>query len=290
MQWDKVIWLAIGVAGGLLIALVIYLAKRSSSFRIISQAKKIAEEIKESAHKEIENAKKAAVLEAKDEWFKQKKVMEDELKERQKELRDQERKYNERLSNLDKRLDALDKKENNLLGQEKKLKYKEEEINRKYQECEQFINAQKAKLEEIAGMSREQALQMMREELITQARQVAANDAKATIEQIKLDATKKASEILSTAIQRLAVDYVSETTVSVVPLPSDEMKGRIIGREGRNIRTFEKASGVDLIIDDTPEAVVLSCFDPVRREIARISLRAPGRAPDIASAACTKAA
>jgi len=272
MQWDKVIWLAIGLAGGLLIALIIYLAKRRSSFRLISEAKKIAEEIKESAHKEIQNAKKAAVLEAKVEWFKQKKSMEDELKERQKELRDQERKYNERLSNLDKRLDALDKKESNLLGQEKKLKFKEEEINRKYQECEQFINAQKAKLEEIAGMSREQAIQQLREELITQARQVAANDAKATIEQIKLDAAKKASEILSTAIQRLAVDYVSETTVSVVPLPSDEMKGRIIGREGRNIRTFEKASGVDLIIDDTPEAVVLSCFDPVRREIARLSL------------------
>ena len=112
----------------------------------------------------------------------------------------------------------------------------------------------------------------MREELISQARQVAANEARLTIEQIKLDANRKAAEILSTAIQRMAVDYVSETTVSVVSLPSDEMKGRIIGREGRNIRTFEKVSGVDLIIDDTPEAVVLSCFDPVRREVARLAL------------------
>ncbi len=264
--------LAVGFAVGLLIALIIYLIRRSTSFRMISHAKEIAEEIKTSARAEIETSAKAAVLEAKDDWFKQKKVMEDEIKERQKELRVQEKKYNERLGSLDKRLDSLDKKESNLSEQEKKLKGKEDELAHKSQESDRIIGEQRSKLAEIAGLSREEAIQVMREELITQARQVAANDAKLTIEQIKMDATKKASEILSTAIQRMAVDQVSETTVSVVSLPSDEMKGRIIGREGRNIRTFEKASGVDLIIDDTPEAVVLSCFDPVRREIARLSL------------------
>lgn len=291
MSTHDIIIIAIGVIAGFLLAVAIYLIKRNSTFRIISQAKQIVEELKSNARNEIETSKKAAVLEAKDEWFKQKRVMEDEIKERQKELRVQEKKYNERLSSLDKRLDSLDKKESNLSEQEKRLKLKDEELSRKNQDLENVISEQKSKLSEIAGLSRDEALQIMREELINQARQVAASDAKQTIEQIKLDTNKKAAEILSTAIQRMAVDQVSETTVSVVSLPSDEMKGRIIGREGRNIRTFEKASGVDLIIDDTPEAVVLSCFDPVRREIARLSLEKlisdgrihPGRIEEVIS-------
>lgn len=291
MSIHDIIIIAIGVIAGFLLAVVIYLIKRNSTFRIISQAKQIVEELKNNARNEIETSKKAAVLEAKDEWFKQKRVMEDEIKERQKELRVQEKKYNDRLGSLDKRLDSLDKKESNLSEQEKRLKLKDEELGRKNTDLEKIILEQKTKLSEIAGLSREEALQIMRDELIHQARQVAANDAKQTIEQIKLDTTKKAAEILSTAIQRMAVDQVSESTVSVVSLPSDEMKGRIIGREGRNIRTFEKASGVDLIIDDTPEAVVLSCFDPVRREIARLSLEKlisdgrihPGRIEEIIS-------
>lgn len=286
---NKWIMAAIGLVLGFLIALVIYLIKRNSAFRLVSGAKEIAAEIRESAQTDIETTKKAVILEAKDEWFEQKKVLEDEIKERQKELRFQEKKFNERLSSLDKRLESMDKKEANMVEQEKRLKHKEEDISRKNKEAENLIGEQRTKLSEIAGLSREEALNMMREELLLQARQVAANDAKLTIEQIKLDTSKKAAEILSTAIQRLAVDHVSESTVSVVSLPSDEMKGRIIGREGRNIRTFEKASGVDLIIDDTPEAVVLSCFDPVRREIARLALEKlisdgrihPGRIEDI---------
>ncbi|MDZ4181646.1 MAG: ribonuclease Y [Candidatus Cloacimonadaceae bacterium] len=269
---NTIIVAAIGAAGGFALALMIYLIRRNTSFRLISQAKEIAEEIKTSAKKETETVRKSTILEAKDEWFKQKRVMEDEIKERQKELRVQEKKYNERLGSLDKRLDSLDKKENHLSEQERRLKTKEDELAVKSQDIERLISDQRKKLSEIAGLSREQAVQIMREELIGQARQVAANDARLTIEQLKLDTSRKSAEILSTAIQRMAVDHVSETTVSVVSLPSDEMKGRIIGREGRNIRTFEKASGVDLIIDDTPEAVVLSCFDPVRREIARLSL------------------
>ncbi len=280
---------AIGLVVGFLLALVIYLIKRNSAFRLVSGAKEIAAEIRESAQADIETTKKAAILEAKDEWFKQKRVLDDEIKERQKELRFQEKKFNERIGSLDKRLESMDKKEANMVEQEKRLKHKEEDISRKTQEADILIGEQRAKLSEIAGLSREEALNVMREELISQARQVAANDAKLTIEQIKLDTSRKAAEILSTAIQRLAVDHVSESTVSVVSLPSDEMKGRIIGREGRNIRTFEKASGVDLIIDDTPEAVVLSCFDPVRREIARLALEKlisdgrihPGRIEDV---------
>ncbi len=263
---------ALGLVVGIVFAIIIYLIQRNHAFKLVGQSKQIAEEIKQSAKQEAETLKKTAMLEAREKWFEQKRVMEDEIKERQKELRLQEKKYNERLSTLDKRLDSLDKKENYLAEQEKKNKQKEDELSGKLADADKLMADQKNKLTEIAGISRDEALQRLREELLSQARAVAANDAKLTIEQLKLDANKKAVEILSTAIQRMAVDHVSETTVSVVSLPSDEMKGRIIGREGRNIRTFEKASGVDLIIDDTPEAVVLSCFDPVRREIARLSL------------------
>jgi ribonuclease Y len=263
---------AIGAAVGFVLALIIYVIKRNSAFKLISHSKSIAEEIKKDARKEAENARKSAILEAKDEWFKQKNVYEREIKERQNELRAQEKKYNERLGSLDKRLETLDKKESMLTDQERQLKNKEEQLSQKIAEYNTVLVEQKEKLSEISGLSREEALLRLKEELIGQARQVAANDVRQTIEQLKLDANQKASEILSTAIQRMAVDYVSETTVSVVSLPSDEMKGRIIGREGRNIRTFEKASGVDLIIDDTPEAVVLSCFDPIRREVARLAL------------------
>ncbi|MDD2227785.1 MAG: ribonuclease Y [Candidatus Cloacimonetes bacterium] len=269
---NPILALGIGLLIGFVIALIIYIVRRNSTFKLISQASQIAEDIKKDAKKEADNAKKTAMLEAREEWFKQKRIMDEEIKERQKELRVQEKKYNERLGTLDKRLDSLDVKENNLTEQERKLKSKEDELSHKKTEYETIITDQKSKLAEIAGLTREEAVARLREELISQARQVAANDARLTIEQLKLDTSKKAAEILSTAIQRMAVDHVSETTVSVVSLPSDEMKGRIIGREGRNIRTFEKASGVDLIIDDTPEAVVLSCFDPVRREIARLSL------------------
>ena len=272
MTINPIIALIIGVVGGFAIALIIYFIKRNTAFKLISQSTKIAEELEKNAKIEAENAKKAALLEAREEWIKQKRLLDEEIKERQKELRLEEKKYNERLSSLDKRLDSLDKKENALAEQERKLKSKEEELLNKKNEFDAIITEQKNKLAEIAGLSREEAIARLREELISQARQVAANDARLTIEQIKLDANRKAAEILSTAIQRMAVDYVSETTVSVVSLPSDEMKGRIIGREGRNIRTFEKVSGVDLIIDDTPEAVVLSCFDPVRREVARLAL------------------
>lgn len=286
---EKYICIAIGFAIGIAVALALYFMKRNTAFRIISEVSEIAENIKKEANTEAENIKKTAKIESREEWFKQKKILDDEAKERQRELRIQEKKYNERLSSLDKRLDSLDKKENSLSEQERKLRSKEEEIKLKDEEYHTLINQQKAKLSEVAGLTREEALERLRQELISTARQVAANDAKLVIEQTKLDASKKASEILSTAIQRMAVDHVSETTVSVVSLPSDEMKGRIIGREGRNIRTFEKASGVDIIIDDTPEAVVLSCFDPVRREIGRLALEKlisdgrihPGRIEDV---------
>ncbi|HPK40395.1 MAG TPA: ribonuclease Y [Candidatus Cloacimonadota bacterium] len=232
----------------------------------------IAKELIEDAKKESQSLKKKVVLDAKEEWFKTQKGYENEIKERQKEVRNLENKFNERVNNFDKRLEAFDKKENTLSEIEKKLKNQEEQLSKKSEEVHSIVEEQKKKLEDIAGMTKDQAVSVLRDEMKQEARTLTANEIRQDIEQLKIDANKKAAEIISTAIQRLAVDHISETTVAVVSLPSDEMKGRIIGREGRNIRAFEKASGVDLIIDDTPEAVVLSCFDPVRREIARLSL------------------
>lgn len=268
----QLIYIVIGIFIGLLIAGFIYILLKNKAFYQIAHAKQLAAKILEDTKAEAETQKKQVILEAKDEWYRKKNVYEDEIKERQKELRAMEKRYNDRALSLDKRSEALDKKEVNLMEIEKDFKIKEDEVQFRKEELERIIQEQRDKLSSIAGMSRDEALQTLREELIGTAKIQAATDVRQMLEQMKLDATTKAAEILSTAIQRMAVDHVSETTVSVVSLPTDEMKGRIIGREGRNIRAFEKASGVDLIIDDTPEAVVLSCFDPVRREIARLSL------------------
>lgn len=262
----------VGLALGAGVSFAFYWIKKDTAFKQITHAEQISKDLIEKAKVDSEDLKKKVVLDAKDEWFKLQKTYENEIKERQKEVRNLENKFNERVNSFDKRLEVLDKKELTLTETDKKLKQREEQLVKKSEEIEQLIQTQKKKLEEIAGLNREQALQILRDELKNDARNLTANEIRQEIELLKMDANKKAAEIISTAVQRMAVDHISESTVAVVSLPSDEMKGRIIGREGRNIRAFEKASGVDLIIDDTPEAVVLSCFDPVRREIARLSL------------------
>ncbi len=262
----------VGLALGAAVSFAFYWIKKDTAFKQITHAEQISKDLIEKAKVDSEDLKKKVVLDAKDEWFKLQKTYENEIKERQKEVRNLENKFNERVNSFDKRLEVLDKKELTLTETDKKLKQREEQLAKKSEEIDQLIQTQKKKLEEIAGLNREQALQILRDELKNDARNLTANEIRQEIELLKMDANKKAAEIISTAVQRMAVDHISESTVAVVSLPSDEMKGRIIGREGRNIRAFEKASGVDLIIDDTPEAVVLSCFDPVRREIARLSL------------------
>ncbi len=268
----NIIYIAIGIIVGMLSMGIVYLILRKKAFSLISNQKVIAEKIIQDAEEKAKSLKKEKILEGKEEWFQQKKVLEDEIKERQKELRKLEKASNDRLASLDRRLESLENKETNLTQLERKNQKFEDVLNKRADEIDNLINDQQKKLEEIAGMTHEEALNQLKSELISTAKKHTAGEIRQSIEQLKSDATAKSAEILATAIQRMAVDYVSESTVSVVSLPSDEMKGRIIGREGRNIRSFEKASGVDLIIDDTPEAVVLSCFDPIRREIARLSL------------------
>jgi len=262
----------IGLAIGLIIAFVYFFTKKRIANEKILEANELAKKIINDAKSEAETIRKATILEAKEKWYKEQKRYENEIESRKKELHALEKKYNDRIANFEKRLANLDKKESLLHDFDKRLQKKENELKNKEQKIEALIKEQSEKLEQIAGLTKEQAVNILMDTIKEEARKRAAKDVRDEIEKIKLEANQTATNILATSIQRLSVDYVVESTVSVVTLPDNEMKGRIIGREGRNIRAFENATGIDLIIDDTPEAVVLSGFDPVRREIAKITL------------------
>ena len=286
---EKIIYIIIGIVLSFFIMTIILFVMKKKAYKILSDARREGSRIIEEMKQKAQLEKKAALIEVKDEWYKTRRNHEEEINQRKREIRVLEKKFNERLSVLDKRFEGLDKKENRITDLENRNKQRETDLERKKQELDEMLLKQQQKLSNIAQLNREEAIQLLKTQLLHEAREYASSDVKQTLEQIKLDAAKISAEYLSTAIQRMSVDYVAETTVSVVTIPSEEMKGRIIGREGRNIRTFEKASGVDLIIDDTPEAVVLSCFDPVRREVARLALEKliadgrihPGRIEDL---------
>ena len=183
-----------------------------------------------------------------------------------------ENRLNQREENLDRKLDSVDKKEKELSGKEKDLASKEQNLKTRFEEVDKIKEEQKKTLEKISAMTREEAKKALVSEMEQEARQDAAVLAQQIEQEIRENADKKSKEILSVAIQRIAADHTADITTSTVQIPNDEVKGRIIGREGRNIRAFEQATGVDLIVDDTPEAITVSAFDGVRREIAKISL------------------
>ena len=238
----------------------------------VASAEKLAEKIVSEAEKEAEALKNRKVMEAKDEWFKQKQIFERETRNQRQDLDRKKSKLQNRELELDRRLNHITQRDKEIKGLEQSLKDRTENVTRKQEELERIINTQNERLEKIAGMSNEEALRELKANLLDKAKQESAQEVKGIRDQARLTANKEAKEIIISAIQRTAADHSVETTVSVVHLPSDEMKGRIIGREGRNIRSFENATGIDVIVDDTPEAVILSGFDPLRREIARRSL------------------
>ena len=231
----------------------------------VGTAEERSRAIIEDAMKVAETKKREALLEAKEESIRSKNEMEKEVRERRSELNRLEKRVNNKEETLDRKAEAMERREASLAA-------KEESLNKKYAEVE-GLNAQAAKeLERISGLTSEEAKEYLLKTVEDEVKLDTAKLIKEMDNRAKEEASKKAREYVVTAIQKCAADHVAETTISVVNLPNDEMKGRIIGREGRNIRTLETLTGVDLIIDDTPEAVILSGFDPIRREVARIAL------------------
>lgn len=238
----------------------------------VANAERMAEKIISEAKKEAENIKREKILEAKERWYQLKQKFETETRSKRVELQRLEQQLANRESNIERKADLLRAKERELTELRKSLKDKERSILNKEEKLDRLIEEQNARLEKIGGMTAEEAKKFLIDNLIEKAKQEAAQMIKEIKDRARQTANREAKEIIIQAIQRTAADHSVETTVSVVNLPNDEMKGRIIGREGRNIRAFEMATGVEVIVDDTPEAVILSGFDPLRREIARIAL------------------
>ncbi|MCL6585514.1 MAG: ribonuclease Y [Anoxybacillus sp.] len=253
-------------------AVVGFFVRKSIAEAKIGGAQVAANQILEEAKREADALKKEALLEAKDEIHKLRTEAERDIRDRRSELQKQENRLLQKEENLDRKDEALNKREALLEKKEETLNKRQQHIEEMESKVEELVQQEQAELERISSLTREAARQIILERVEKELSHEIAMMIKEAETRAKEEADKKAKEILSLAIQRCAADHVAETTVSVVNLPNDEMKGRIIGREGRNIRTLETLTGIDLIIDDTPEAVILSGFDPIRRETARLAL------------------
>ena len=244
--------------------------------RMLTEKTKTAEEeaakILDEAARRSETLVKEAELEVKDKLFKMKTDFDAETKDTRAELKSREKWLIQKEENIDHKADQCERRDREIKRQEKQLNKRESNLEEQEKKYQNLLEEQKSQLEKISGLTAEQAKELLIRAMENEARYEGAKLIKRIENETKEEASKKAKKIVATAIQRYAADFVAERTVSVVPLPNDEMKGRIIGREGRNIRALEAATGIDLIIDDTPEAVILSGFNPVRREVARIAL------------------
>ena len=263
IQWWIAVAIGVGAAAiGILLGIII---RKNIAEKQIGSAEAQAKKLLEDAIKAAETKRKEYMLEAKDQILNERNELEREVKERRAELTRQETRLANKEDNLDKKADAMEKKEEALANKVKETEEIKEKIS-------QLHESQLKLLEKISGYSVEEARQMLIKNLVDDVKHEQAIKLAELVEEFKEEADKKAKNIISLAIAKCAADHVSETTISVINLPNDEMKGRIIGREGRNVRAIENLTGVELIIDDTPEAITISGFDPVRREIARIAI------------------
>jgi ribonuclease Y len=257
--------LVLGIAGG-------FFFHRYVSSKRLSEAENLADRILEEARKEGQAEKKEYMLQAQDEIFNRKKELETEFKDREREIKKREEKIQSKEDKLEHKLEKITQKDSELVELEKRLTKNQLDLKNREEELDRLIADETIKLQEISGLTVEEAKKRLLEEIESRTRHESAQMIRQIEMEARENADRKAKEILAGAIQRYSGDYVTEQTVSTVNLPSEDMKGRIIGREGRNIRALEAATGVDLIIDDTPETVVLSAFSPLRREVAKLSL------------------
>ncbi|MDX9757937.1 MAG: ribonuclease Y [Bacteroidota bacterium] len=248
-----------------------YIASRMGQNKI-SVAEERAREIIDAAEKEAEHIKKEKLLEVKDEWFRKKQDYEKELNRQRNKIHAREKQLTEKEEGIDGRFELLTKKEAAIKQAETRMQEREKDLEDRIERVSHIIAEQTERLERVSGMSRDDARNLLIENMTNDAKLQAAQQLKEIRDEMKSTAKKEAQRVILQAIQRTASDHSVETTVSVLNLASEDMKGRIIGREGRNIRAFEAATGIDVIVDDTPEAVILSGFDPFRREVARIAL------------------
>lgn len=286
---NVIVTVAIAIVTGLIFFVFGWLVARSLIRARLSAARQDADQIKADAQKEAETLFKEKMLELKDEQIKLRGQQEAELRRKRDDLAKLERALKNKEANLrtgQEELNRKTKETDRLLNQ---YQQKEKSIDQKHSKLDQMINEAQGALERVAGLTKDEALDELKRSLLDHAKEETAESIKEMRDQARMTANREAREVVISAIQRSAADHAVESTVSVVTIPSDEIKGRIIGREGRNIRAFEQATGVDMIVDDTPETVILSAFDPLRREIARMALERlmadgrihPGRIEDL---------
>jgi ribonuclease Y len=252
-------------AGAGLVAIGLFAARARALRRTVEEERRRLQQDFEQQQAELRAKERELTLQAKEEALRLRGQIEEEIKQARRELENQKRR-------LDQREDSLDRKKAELDSRERELERRERQLQQQQAEVEQLTAELQSELERISGMTRAQAREVLLSRVAAELEADTAQMVQAMEERVRAEAQRRAAKIVTEAIQRCAVEQTCETTVSVVPLPSDELKGRIIGREGRNIRTFEQLTGVDLIVDDTPEAVVISAFDPIRRETARVAL------------------